>query len=200
MSKVHRYFDESIFTDSGFTFKPYDVVSVTNRVDAWLVEKLGKTAVKSFCTNPEYAVNDKTTPTDKIANLNPHIPCTGTNIYSLNNTALSSLIVVPFFQVTVSNIMGRQKPELTDNYDKSEIFTINEELSDFENAILIKYYSKKSPIIIDYKLYECVNKHMKQKNQTLFRFEADFNSRKLASREYRNSVINFSYTSPSLDL
>lgn len=198
MTNNDRYFDESIFTDTAFTLIPFDFISVTNRADAWLVEKLGKQVIKSFCTNS--LTGDGSIPTEKIANLNPHIPCIGTNLYSLNNTDLESLIVVPFYQISVINDNGRQSVEISDNYIDSEIFTVNPNLTNFEQAIMIKYYSKKSSIMIDYKLYEVVKKHIKNRPQKIFRHQDSYNEKKLITMRYRMSVLNFDYTSPAINL
>lgn len=202
MANVFRYFDESIFTNCGFTLQPYDYVSVTNRADAWLVEKLGKTAVKSYCTSSiPLTISDKnheSIPTEKIANLNPHIPCIGINIYSLNDQALESLIVLPFYQITVSDEVGKQKIQITDNYSTDEIFTINDELTHYESAIMVKYYSKKNPITIDYKLYHIINKHLKTSNQSLYKYSNNINDQKYAIATYRLNVINFNFTSPPI--
>lgn len=192
---VQRYFDESVFDDIGFTLKSYDLISVTNRADEWLIRKLGKTPIKSYCTNPN---DSRSVPTDKIANLNPHIPCIGTNLYSLDNNALESLIVVPFYQVSVTTSIGLQKLKITDTFDESETFTINPELTAFESAVMIKYYSKKKAITIDSKLYELAHKFIKNKNQKLFRFEDMFDKSTLITNQYRLSVINFDYTSPAI--
>lgn len=196
MLNVHRYFDESVFDDVGFTLKSYDSISVTNRADEWLIRKLGKNPIKSFCTK---AINSSANvPTAKIANLNPHIPCIGTNLYSLDNTALESLIVVPFYQVSVTNSSGVQLIDITDDFDDTQIFTINPEITAFESAVMIKYYSKKRAIKIDYDLYDSVRKFIKNPGQSLFRFENDSNDKKLITDQYRLSVINFDYTSPAI--
>lgn len=198
MSNVHRYFDESVFDDVGFTLKSYDLVSVTNRADAWLIERLGKTPVKSYCTR---AGSDRgAVPTAKVANLNPHIPCIGTNLYSLDNTALESLIVVSFYQVSVTNTLGTQVLQITDTFNDTEVFTINPELTPFESAIMIKYYSKKKAITIDHKLYELIHQFIKNKTQKLFRFEDVLGRKKLIATQYRLGVVNFVYTSPAIPL
>lgn len=196
MSNVHRYFDESVFDDVGFTLKSYDMISVTNRADEWLIRKLGKTPIKSYCTKPNNS--NSNVPTKKIVNLNPHIPCIGTNLYSLDNTALESLIVVPFYQVSVTNSIGLQPIKITDVFADAEVFTINPELTSFESAIMIKYYSKKKAITIDLKLYELVRKFIKNPSQKLFRFEDVVNKKKLITNQYRLNVINFDYTSPAI--
>lgn len=193
---VHRYFDESVFDDIGFTLKSYDLISVTNRADEWLVRRLGKTPIKSHCTNPND--DSRGVPTAKIANLNPHIPCIGTNLYSLDNNALESLIIVPFYQVAVTNSVGLQPLTITDVFTDTEAFTTNPELTAFESAVMIKYYSKKKAITIDYKLYELIHKFIKNKSQKLFRFDDVFNRKKLITTQYRINVINFDYTSPAI--
>lgn len=195
MLNVHRYFDESVFDDVGFTLKSYDLISVTNRADEWLIRKLGKTPIKSSCTETN---GTGSVPTAKIANLNPHIPCIGTNIYSLDSNALESLIVVPFYQVSVTNSIGVQTLEIADAFDETKVFTTNPELTPFESAIMIKYYSKKKAITIDYKLYELVHKFIKNTSQKLFRFEDVFSKKKLIIDQYRLDVINFDYTSPAI--
>lgn len=219
-TKVYRYFDESIFTDCGFTLKPYDAISVTNRADAWLVGKLGKPIIKSFCTDVLATINENNLPTEKIANINPRVPCIGTNIYTLNNTALETLIIVPFFQITVmsrgstataaaaagnssigdSSLLGKQPVQLSDDFDPSIVFTINEDLTNYEHAIMIKYYSKKSAIKIDHKLYNSIRKHLKTKGQVLFKFDDIFSEHKRRLAEYRLNLVNFEYTSPAITL
>lgn len=200
MSNVRRYFDESVFDDVGFTLKSYDSISVTNRADEWLIQKLGKIPIKSSCTRLTNKSGVGDIPTEKIANLNPHIPCIGTNLYSLDNYALESLIVVPFYQVTVTNSNGTQILNITDEFDEAAVFTNNSDLTPFESAIMIKYYSKKKAITIDHKLYELIHKFVKNSSQKLFRFEDEFIRRKLITDQYRHNVINFDYTSPAIPL
>lgn len=161
---IMDYFDESIFF-SGIILKDNDKVAVTNRADAFLVTKYGKTPT-AVCN-----VNAKIT-------LNPQITCFGLNVYTMDVTCKQVLDTYNFHKIIIVDPVETSERIKIQDLNKNKttqsiIYEYNEEITSFESAIMLKYYAKTQPIYISMSLYLYVNEHFKD-GKLWFEFTSDF--------------------------
>lgn len=142
-------FDESIFT-TGSILKRYNVVGVSNRADTFLINRL---AMNSHCKSLKTV--KPCNPRAEIT-INPKEPCRGANLYTMNMTTVNSTKLLNFHQIHVLDSKTSTPINIMEWFEDLPVFTINKELKNIEMAIMVKYYTSKSPVFITYELYAAI--------------------------------------------
>lgn len=176
------YFDESIF-DDGFSFSNYSIIVTGNRADRMLVERLNRdhTVLEYSCADLKNATINH----DEVVNINPKVPCVGTNVYTMNAENKRITVSLPYHLITVT--MSNNDDNDDDNKNSNENFTkleiypyddrayrkfdMNDSLTSFESAIMIKYLAMNRPITISIKLFIYVNRHFATDHRKWFVFD-----------------------------
>jgi hypothetical protein len=163
------YFDESLF-DDGFSFRNYKIIVVNNRADKMLATRLKSSSRILDHTCDELKKNRSDIDHDSIVNINPKVPCIGTNVYTLNSRNKRIAISLPYNPIVVTI-----KTDSDDTFRKLDIneyadiiddgdatmhkFDINDDLTPLESAIMVKYLALKHKIIISIKLFLYIHKY-----------------------------------------
>lgn len=156
------FYDESIFVD-GMSLRGTNEIGVNNRADRFLVTRLGKQASESVCAK---------------VSLNSYNMCNGVNIYTLSKTNKHMFRVYPYNRVIISsgletetypirNVTVSEPPGVepcpntrldstTEPVAIPYVFDINPELTDYEQAIMIKYYAIHYRVTITRQLYHTI--------------------------------------------
>lgn len=147
-----NYFEESIFT-TGFIFKTHTNVAVSNQADKYLVERFDKQTTSACDAAATISVN-------------PKLACRGINIYTLSAMNVKIGQMLPFNQIRVigneAAFMSREKKTLTiDEYERNIIYSLNNDLTSIEAAIMIKYYAINHQVFITNELYHYIEKEFK---------------------------------------
>lgn len=182
MSVYKSYYDETLFT-TGSSLKKYNNIFVNNKVDAYLLSKLNIKFTTSRDDDILY----------KLPNINP--PSTnvkGLVIYTLPNSDtvpyLNMMTLVDFNQIVVDYTpSGKVIPLVIGDLpvsaagastlaDKTVTFTYNSDnsLSDYEQALLVKYYSINTNITITIDLYQHIFKYFKADKRCWFRLDPNY--------------------------
>lgn len=154
-------FDESIFT-TGVIFKSRKVIGVANKADAFLIKRLStKKGLKSLVTvkpcNPKAELT-----------INPKEPCRGANLYTMKMKTANN---TKFFKFNQIHVLHSETPTPIDIIEWSKdlsVFTINDKFTNLEMAIMVKYYSSKSPVNITYELYTVIAEEFDVRNWFVF--------------------------------
>lgn len=139
-------FDESIF-DDGKILNGFEIVSVSNKADKFLVEKLGKTATSQCNELSDVAVN----PPFKCRNFNIHtMKCKlmpwnigftrkfcKINVSPLNATAKEHIHILRI-EEPIENVTVEQNGALPASAE-FVVYDLNVELTPLEAAIMLKY-------------------------------------------------------------
>lgn len=153
------YFDETIFTDArslsidGADDDEISVVAgklknshiiVSNRADKYLIEQRhNMVADNKPCRTIESILdNDDNSRICDIININPKIPCIGSNIYTMNMTNAHIQQVEKFNQIEI--IENEDIPTTfidLEEYNPDTVYQLSHKLTAFESAIMIKYYA-----------------------------------------------------------
>ncbi|ABO45430.1 unknown [Gryllus bimaculatus nudivirus] len=158
-----QIFDESIFND-GEIFKEYiknvTSVGVSNRADAFLINRLGLKA-ESICSVSSFGVSLGVNPNKKDK-------CPDINVFTVKNKYNYTIRTVLSFQpVVVSNSLINITPVVLDEYinlleniNNDPILTINKNLTEIEHVIMIKFYAVNRRIFITPQLYLILKKYI----------------------------------------
>lgn len=146
------YFDEGIFDENGFC-KSYNIVAATNKADEFLIKKHGKIPTQPCNLNAKVS-------------LNPHLPCFGMNLYSMNVGGKQVLKSCKFHKIFVTeqnstnllhiseyNKLENTSSEVNDINMHFVVYGYNKDLTPLESAIMLKYYTRYSNIYITIELY-----------------------------------------------
>lgn len=140
-------YDESIFID-GSIYIPYKIIAVSNRADKYLVERLGKSSTTACDSNASISIN-------------PKINCKGINVHTINILSNKKIINYHYFHklyvITVSDLkpINFEEPIINTVYD------VNNTITPYETAIMLKYYAYKNSVNISTNLYYYVKDEFK---------------------------------------
>lgn len=146
---MNSCFDESIFTD-GSILKEYTKISVNNKADAYLVERLFK--------QPTAPCDEET-----YISINSIKPCKGLNIYTINPTNQYKVKTLHFNEIRVVEIAGTDVLSFNEPVP-NRVYDYNHELSILESLIMLKFYSTFSHIQITHKLYNYIFPELSNSN------------------------------------
>lgn len=159
---MSQYYDESIF-GSGFTIRDYRTVYVNNEADRYLASRLDKRV-----TLATERTNECVTGEPGAINLNPRLPCAGTNLYTMNAYNKPIVRHVPHYPIRVTRDRSERRVvpvyvgeplARSDAAADSILHDTNPRLDDFSSAVMIKYFSVSSLVNITYRLYTTICRH-----------------------------------------
>jgi len=200
------YFDESIFT-TGESFLPFNHVNVYNRADAYLVEKLklqigyddeciykelkskNIKIVEMGATLANISAKDASKLASIAVNLNPRKPCRGINVYSFNLANNRIEKTINFNQIHVSDGISND-PITIAEYIPETIYTVGD-LTPFESAIMIKYYTINNPnVYITRHLYNTIERYFDNVREWFNYKPIGIIQNALGELLYKNQIIN----------
>lgn len=190
VDEPNQYFNETIFT-TGESIARFSKVSVYNNADLYLANLLGKQVVSNSTRaqkndNPATSIKPKDTcpmasaaklatllDEATIININPPIPYNGINIYTMNGQNIPLWKQIPYNiirVVDVSNVKGTVFDQLGSvivpvyigQYVTNQIYDVSQDLTNFESAIMIKYYATNNEgVTITKHLFNVIEKYFK---------------------------------------
>jgi hypothetical protein len=140
------YFDETLFTD-GRTITEFNKINVYNQADRYLATRLNLNI-------SENATNDPNT-----LNINPPLPGSGVNIYTMDITNKTPQRLEPYNQILIHNDHSDgvvKTPIFIGEHIEGNVYDINKELTDLESAIMLKYFAIHHNVFITRHLYNFV--------------------------------------------
>lgn len=141
------YFDETLFTD-GRSITEFNKVNVYNRADRYLATRL----------NLNLSENENSTNT---LNVNPPLPGSGVNIYTMDITNKTPQRLEPYNQILIHNDYNNadnviKTPIFIGEHIEGNVYDVNKEITDLESAIMLKYFAIHHNVFITRHLYNFV--------------------------------------------
>lgn len=198
-------FDESLLVND-VIIRDIESIGVSNRADDFLVRKYGKQTT-SICAAADTQVA-----------INPLSPCIGLNIYTMNVENKKIFRRINFNQINVTAIDDASSSTTTttatatpvvidepilrerrvtdeENKNQTVIYGINENLTSFESAIMIKYYAARAIVYITRELHHVIRKHFIEDQRIWFIDALDDVTIQQENRELtlNEAIINVPY-------